>query len=61
VDIDKVHQTYGMRYDIVIGDLHQMDVLRVLDMDGTSIFNHLNLDDLGEPVSIEIKEMEGQF
>ncbi len=58
IDVAKVQAAYGMKFDIALGDLHQTDVLRVLDVGSQAIFNHFHLDELGEPVKVEIEQME---
>ena len=58
VDPAKVQAAYGMKFDIALGDLHQTDLLRVLDVGSQSIFNHFHLDELGEPIPVEIGQME---
>lgn len=45
-----VKTKYGKHYDMVMGDLHQEDDLRVLDYNGHNIFYTFSLKDLGEPV-----------
>jgi len=58
IDLATVQAGYGMKLDIALGDLHQTDVLRVLDVGSQSIFNHFHLDELGEPITVEIEQME---
>jgi hypothetical protein len=50
VEANKVKQRYGMQYNIVLGDLHQTDDLRILDYDGHHIFNNFSLYELGDSV-----------
>ena len=50
VATDKVKERYGQQYNIVLGDLHQSDDLRVLDYDGHHVFYNFSLQELGEPV-----------
>ncbi len=50
---DKVKEKYGNHYDVVLGDLHQTDDLRVLDYDGHHAFYNFSLKDLGEPIYYE--------
>ena len=50
---DLVKQRYGMHFNIVMGDLHQTDDLRVLDYDGHHVFNNFSLKELNEPIYYE--------
>ncbi len=50
---DKVKERYGQQYNVIMGDLHQSDDLRVLDYDGHHVFYNFSLDELGEPVLME--------
>lgn len=50
---DQVKEKYGQHYNIVLGDLHQTDDLRVLDYDGHHVFYNFSLKDLGEPIYYE--------
>ena len=47
---ETVKGKYGMHYDVVMGDLHQEDDLRVLDYDGHHVFYNFSLKDLGDPI-----------
>lgn len=60
VDLATVQAAYGMKFDIALGDLHQTDVLRVLDVGSQAIFNHFHLDELGDPVNVELEQMESR-
>lgn len=53
VSEEKVKEKYGMQYNVIMGDLHQTDDLRVLDYDGHHVFYNFSLKELGEPVSHE--------
>ncbi len=53
VDIEKVKEKYGQHYNIIIGDLHQTDDLRVLDYNGHQVFYNFSLKELGEPIYYE--------
>jgi hypothetical protein len=37
-----------MQYNIILGDLHQTDDLRILDYDGHHVFYKFSLHELGE-------------
>ena len=49
----KVKQRYGMHFNVILGDLHQTDDLRVLDYDGHHVFNNFSLNELNEPIYYE--------
>ena len=42
--------TYGHHFNVIMGDLHQKDDLRVLDYDGHHIMGLFQLKQLGSPV-----------
>ena len=50
---EKVKERYGMQYNVIMGDLHQTDDLRVLDYDGHHIFNNFSIKELGDPIFYE--------
>ncbi len=51
--IEKVEEVYGKHFDIVMGDLHQADDLRVLDYNGHNIFRNFSFAEMGEPIYYE--------
>ena len=53
VSDEMVKERYGMQYNVIMGDLHQTDDLRVLDYDGHHIFNNFSIKELGTPVFYE--------
>ena len=53
VSDEKVKERYGMQYNVIMGDLHQTDDLRVLDYDGHHIFNNFSIKELGDPIFYE--------
>lgn len=53
VSDEKVKEKYGMQYNVIMGDLHQTDDLRVLDYDGHHIFNNFSIKELGDPIFYE--------
>jgi len=53
VSEEKVKEKYGNHYNVIMGDLHQADDLRVLDYDGHHVFNLFSIKELGEPVYYE--------
>ncbi len=50
VSDEKVKEKYGMQYNVIMGDLHQTDDLRVLDYDGHHVFNNFSIKELGDPI-----------
>jgi hypothetical protein len=46
---DIVKEKYGKQYNVILGDLHQTDDLRVLDYDGHHVFYNFTLDQLEKP------------
>lgn len=50
VPLDMAKQKYGHHYNVITGDLHQEDDLRILDYDGHHVFNLFRLGDLGAPI-----------
>ena len=50
VPLDLAKQKYGHHYNVVTGDLHQKDDLRILDYDGHHVFNLFHLGELGAPI-----------
>lgn len=53
VSDEKVKEKYGMQYNVIMGDLHQTDDLRVLDYDGHHVFNNFSIKELGDPIFYE--------
>ncbi|MBI2485921.1 MAG: hypothetical protein HYW01_02985 [Deltaproteobacteria bacterium] len=49
VSVEEVKKKYGTHFDIIMGDLHQTDDLRVLDYDGHHVFHRFSLKELSEP------------
>ena len=47
---EKAKQVYGKHFDVIMGDLHQTDDLRVLDYDGHRIFLNFPFSELQEPI-----------
>lgn len=47
---EMARQRYGGHYDVVAGDLHESDDLRVLDYNGERAFRLFRFDELGPPV-----------
>lgn len=53
VSEDMVKTKYGQHFNVVMGDLHQDDDLRVLDYDGHHIFYNFSFKGLGNPIVYE--------
>jgi hypothetical protein len=51
--VDTVRERYGTHFDIVMGDLHQEDDLRVLDYNGHNIFRNFSFTEMGAFVYYE--------
>ena len=47
---EMARQRYGGHYDVVAGDLHETDDLRVLDYNGERAFRLFRLDELRAPI-----------
>lgn len=54
VPVDKVHDFYGVPFEIIAADLESGKDLRVVDFDGPHIFRCLSFSDLGRQVQYEI-------
>ncbi len=50
VPLEVAKERYGVHFDIVCGDLHETDDLRVLDFDGRRAMELLSFNVLGDPV-----------
>ena len=53
VPVDKVHEFYGVPFEIIAADLDKGKDLRVVDFDGPHIFSCLSLSDLGGQIQYE--------
>jgi hypothetical protein len=53
VPLELAKEKYGHHYNVITGDLHQADDLRVLDYDGHHVFNLFGLKELGNPIYFE--------
>jgi hypothetical protein len=54
VPVDLVKEKYAHHYNVIMGDLHQEDDLRVLDYDGHHVFDLFSWKQLGTPVYHEM-------
>lgn len=50
---EKVKEKYGLHFNLVMGDLHETDDLRVLDYNGHHIFMNFSFKDMGAPIHYE--------
>ena len=50
VPIEGLKERYGEHYELVMGDLHQTDDLRVLDYNGHHVYGNFRLRELGDPI-----------
>lgn len=55
IPVDLAKEKYGHHFNVILGDLHQEDDLRVLDYDGHHVFNLFRLEELGNPIYHEPK------
>ena len=53
VPVEKVHDFYGLPFEIIAADLERGKDLRVVDFDGPHIFNRLSFSDLGRQIQHE--------
>jgi hypothetical protein len=53
VPVEKVHEFYGVPFEIISADLEKGKELRVVDFDGPHIFNRLSFTDLGRQIHFE--------
>ncbi len=53
VPVDKVHEFYGIPFEIISADLERGKDLRVVDFNGQHIFSHLSFSDLGRQIQHE--------
>lgn len=53
VPVDRVHEFYGVPFEIIAADLAAGKDLRVVDFDGPHIFSCLSLSDLGRQIQYE--------
>lgn len=54
VPVDRVHEFYGLPFEVIAADLERGKELRVLDFDGSNIFDCLSLADLGRDIHYEL-------
>ena len=50
VPVEKVKELYGNHFNVIMGDLHQTDDLRVLDYNGHNVLHNFSFVDMGKPI-----------
>ncbi len=50
VPLDVTKEKYGNHFNVIMGDLHQTDDLRVLDYNGYNVFNNFRFSEMSKPV-----------
>jgi hypothetical protein len=58
ISLEKVKAKYGNQYNVVMGDLHQTDDLRVLDYNGHNVFYNFEFSEMGELIYHEAAEKQ---
>jgi hypothetical protein len=53
VPVERVHEFYGVPFEIIAADLESGKDLRVVDFDGPHIFNCLSFSELGRQIQHE--------
>jgi len=48
IPLEKVKAKYGNQFNVVMGDLHQTDDLRVLDYNGHNVFYNFKFSEMGK-------------
>ena len=56
VSVDRVKELYGNHFNVIMGDLHQTDDLRVLDYNGYNVLHNFSFSEMGKPVYCEAAE-----
>jgi len=53
VPVSKVHELYGVPFEVVAADLDRGRDMRILDYNGRHIFSNFDLEDFGQPTFYE--------
>ncbi len=53
VPVDKVHRLYGVPFEVVASDIERGSDMRVLDYNGSHIFQSFDFSELGTPTMVE--------
>jgi hypothetical protein len=56
VDLELCKKRYGKHYEVIMGDVHQQDDLRVLDYNGHNVFYLFSFKELGQPLFKEVAD-----
>ena len=51
---DRLHEYYGLPFEVIAADIERGKKLRVLDFDGSNIFDRVSLSELGREVHYEL-------
>jgi hypothetical protein len=52
VPLERVHEQYGVPFEVIAADLEQGEDVRVLDFNGHHIFSCFSFSELGEPTAV---------
>ncbi|HSN54116.1 MAG TPA: hypothetical protein VLT32_05570 [Candidatus Sulfomarinibacteraceae bacterium] len=53
VPVDRVHELYGVPFEVVASDIERGRPVRILDFNGPHIFSSFSFDELGHPTLYE--------
>ncbi len=53
VPAEQLHNYYGVPFEVVAADLERGKQVRILDFDGTQIFDRVSFEELGQAVHFE--------
>ncbi len=53
VPVDRMHEYYGLPFEVIAADIEGGQDLRVLDFDGPHIFDRVPFEDLGQAIHCE--------
>jgi hypothetical protein len=53
VPVERVHEFYGVPFEVIASDLEHGKDLRVVDFNGPQIFSCLSFSELGQPIHYE--------
>jgi hypothetical protein len=53
VPVDRLHEHYGLPFEVIAADIERGQNLRVLDFDGPHIFDRVAFSDLGQAIHCE--------
>jgi hypothetical protein len=58
VPTNRVHEIYGVPYEVIAADLELAEDLRVLDFNGHHIFSRFSFSELGDPIKCGEEEAQ---